>query len=401
MTWTPQDHASNYVVRYGKAGDCSSKSISIFGQSRCKLTRQEHSIEPLNTYEITVQATDTGNCVSLSVFVGKYTHAMHWQRTKFDFPQIGSADFLTVNVTDIKGADLTLHSVVLNMQYYSVSTFLHLYIYIIRYYTGSSYCLYPECTMKASNNHFCSAEHFELAKRKGELQIHCMKILLNILWIIIGVCGLVNLNRASSEYNELASTFSKTWCSEKGRLPVIHHILKIVNPKLKQRFESYLATMPWPYDGVEKYYHGTQVKCNMLQYYEPCSNNSCGVCGISKEGFDPERISNRSWQRFGKGFYFAPNSSKSYDYPRATHSPANLGTNYRCMLVCDIAPGRKYTVYKNDPLITGPPEGYHSIYGKSRWMWFWKSPDLNYDELVVFNTAAIRPHYILFLEDTS
>ena len=131
--------------------------------------------------------------------------------------------------------------------------------------------------------------------------------------------------------------------------------------------------------------------------------NLTGVCGISKRGFDPQWINSTSWQRFGKGFYFARNSSKSYDYPRATQDATDNVTNkYHCMLVCDIAPGCKYILYKNDPSIRGPPKGYHSIYGSSQWLWgLWKSPDMNYDELVVFDIEAIRPHYILFLESNS
>ena len=193
--------------------------------------------------------------------------------------------------------------------------------------------------------------------------------------------------------------FSKSWCSKKGNMPRISHVLEIVNPKLQRRSDNYVSKLSWPYNGVEQYYHGTQIKCDMLEYYEPCSKSNCGVCGISKRGFDPQRINSSSWQRFGKGFYFAPNSSKSYDYPRATHDATD---KYHCILVCDIAPGCKYTLYKNEPSIRGPPDRYHSIYGSSQWLWgLWKSPDMNYDELVVFDSEAIRPHYILFLENNS
>ena len=217
------------------------------------------------------------------------------------------------------------------------------------------------------------------------------------LWLL-GVCGLVNVDSTSEQYAKLKKKFSRAWCSKKGKLPKISHALEIINPKLQQRLDNYVSNLSWPYNGVEQYYHGTQIKCDMLEYYEPCSSSNCGVCGISKKGFDPERINSSSWQRFGKGFYFAPNSSKAYDYPRATHNSTN--TDHHCMLVCDIAPGRKYTLYKNEPSITGPPKGYHSIYGSAKWLWgLWKSPDMNYDELVVFDTDAVRPHYILFLEN--
>ena len=208
------------------------------------------------------------------------------------------------------------------------------------------------------------------------------------------------LDKGNWQYEKLKRKFSKSWCSKKGNVPKISHVVEIINPQLQQRLDQYVAKLSWPYNGVEQYYHGTQIKCDMLQYYEPCSQSNCGVCGISKQGFDPQRINHSSWQRFGKGFYFAPNSSKSYDYPRATHDSTNNETSkYHSMLVCDIAPGAKYTLYKNEPSVSGPPSGYHSIYGSSQWLWgLWKSPDMNYDELVVFDTEAIRPSYILFLE---
>ena len=87
-------------------------------------------------------------------------------------------------------------------------------------------------------------------------------------------------------------------------MPKISHVVEIINPQLQQRLHQYVAKLSWPYNGVEQYYHGTQIKCDMLQYYEPCSQSNCGVCGISKQGFHPQRINRSSWQRFGKGFYF-------------------------------------------------------------------------------------------------
>ena len=222
-----------------------------------------------------------------------------------------------------------------------------------------------------------------------------------ISWFSKGVCGLVKLEKSSREYKTLKSKFDKTWCPKKGRTPEIHHILKIVNPRLEKRLRNYVEGLPWGYRSVKQYYHGTQIRCDMLEYFEPCSNGSCAVCGISKTGFDPARINNRSWQRFGQGFYFAPNSSKAYDYPHATHCLGGSTSEYRCMLVCEVAAGCKYNLFQDDPSIMGPPIGYHSVYGKSKWMWVFRSPDLKYDELTVFDTEAIRPHYILFLEETS
>lgn len=211
----------------------------------------------------------------------------------------------------------------------------------------------------------------------------------------------MKLSDTSQEYRNLTKAFTKNWSSEKGSVPRIHCVLEIVNPSIQNRLEKYAQTLPWLYRAIKQYYHGTQLKCNMLDYLELCTNANCSVCGIAKKGFDPKRISSNSWQRFGKGFYLAPNSSKSYEYPLAGRNQSTFQINqqYRCMLVCDVAPGCKYNLYENNPSLERPPSGYHSVYGKAKWLWFQYSPHLNYDELVVFDTNAIRPHYILFCEN--
>ena len=213
-----------------------------------------------------------------------------------------------------------------------------------------------------------------------------------------GICGLLKLSNTSQEYCDLTKAFKKNWSSNKGSVPEIHCVLEIVNPSIQNRLEEYDQTLSWWYQGIKQYYHGTQLKCNMLDYLELCTNDDCSICGIAKRGFDPKRISSRAWQRFGKGFYLAPNSSKAYEYPLAGRNQSTT-LDYRCVLVCDVAPGCKYYVYENNPSLEGPPRGYHSVYGKAKWLGFQYSPHLNYDELVVFDTNAIRPHYILFCEN--
>ena len=207
----------------------------------------------------------------------------------------------------------------------------------------------------------------------------------------------MQLDAGSKVYRDLRKQFTKTWSKDKGRVPEIHSVLEIVNPSVQGRFDEYRNRLPRRYRSVEKYYHGTQLKCDLLEYLQPCSGTTCGVCGIA--GFDPKRISTEAWKRFGKGFYLAPNSSKSYDYPIAGSHQTGPTLRYRCLIVCDVAPGCKYTLYKNDPSLQRPPSGYHSVYGKAKWLWFKVSSDLNYDELVVFDAAAIRPRYILFCEN--
>ena len=177
---------------------------------------------------------------------------------------------------------------------------------------------------------------------------------------------------------------------------MIMFILEIVNPTLEARFKTYISCLPPGYRNREEYYHGTSFKCSMPRD-DMCSDPACGACGIAKKGFDPARISSQAWQRFGKGFYFAVNSSKAYDYPLSLYrcSPAQQ-PRHRFLLVCEVAPGRKHYVDRDNPLLKGPPPGYNSVYGKAT-----SSPNgLNYDEIVLYETEAIRPHYIIVLQNT-
>ena len=204
----------------------------------------------------------------------------------------------------------------------------------------------------------------------------------------------MSLRAGSRQYERVKSSFRETWCCEKGRLPRICQILEVVNPTLEERLKTYIGNLPPRYTHTEEFYHGTSFECTMPRN-DPCSDSACGACGISKKGFDPDRISSQAWQRFGKGFYFAVNSSKAYDYPISLYR-LKKQPRQRCLLVCEIAPGRKHYVYRDEPSLRGPPRDCHSVYGKAN-----PSPNgLNYEEIVVYETEAVRPRYILILENT-
>ena len=203
--------------------------------------------------------------------------------------------------------------------------------------------------------------------------------------------GIVKLDSQSQEYTNLCEKFRRDWARRKGPCPTIVSIAKIFNPVVSQRFESYRNTLR--IQDIEQHYHGTRLCCDLANSAELCNGPNCGTCGIARKGFDPQKISRSSFQRFGEGFYFAPNSSKAYDYAVGNRFGAAVGIQrnacYSSVLLCDIAPGRKYTLrYRGPPK---PPPGYDSFYGESR-------GELNYDELVVFDHQAIHPCYIIFCQ---
>ena len=204
---------------------------------------------------------------------------------------------------------------------------------------------------------------------------------------------MAELELTTLEFRSLTEKFCKDWSKDKGPCPKIKAILKIINPALYERYQKYRNDLSRSHRGTKQYYHGTQLSCDITEYLELCNSDSCGVCGISRSGFDPNRISTDHWQRFGGGFYLAPNSSKSHDYPLHRRNSSLPSAGMRGLLLCDVAPGKRYSLRHNEPNLQGPPKGYDSVYGKKKLLR--RFGDLNYDEVVIFNPHALFPHYIV------
>ena len=183
----------------------------------------------------------------------------------------------------------------------------------------------------------------------------------------------------SDEFVVVSGKFLHSW--KKGSLPIVHDVIPITNSHLQRRWEKYRKTLR--NQACEEYYHGTRLACNITQPTF-CSNVSCGICRISCSGLDPQCIgTNIHFQRFGRGFYLAPNSSKCHDYIQGAYG-------YRAMLLCDVLPGRKYRTRTNDQSLTAPPPGYDSVYGEAC-----NGSKLNYPEIVVYKPQAVLPRYII------
>jgi serine/threonine protein kinase len=114
------------------------------------------------------------------------------------------------------------------------------------------------------------------------------------------------------------------------------------------------------------------------------------MASIVENGFQKKywKSSAGSWQRFGPGFYFALQASKSHDYPLPQMRALSQGQHRRAMLLCKVAVGREFDTPTNMDKLTGPPPGFHSVHGLATGE---KGAHLNYDELVVYEEAAILP----------
>ena len=191
----------------------------------------------------------------------------------------------------------------------------------------------------------------------------------------------MNIRRASQqELTIIKGKFQQKWASGKGACPAISFVFTVTNQKLTQRWQAYRSKLQK--NGVEEYYHGTKITCNITAVNTLCNDEHCGVCGISRIGLDRRCIQkNISFQRFGHGFYLAPNSSKCHDYTQGRHG-------YRAMILFEVCPGNKYCVKKTDTSFKSPPQGFDSVYGQA-------GVSLNYEELVVYNPDAALPKYII------
>lgn len=165
-----------------------------------------------------------------------------------------------------------------------------------------------------------------------------------------------------------------------GSFPIISAIFYVTNPTLTRQWENYRETLTQKKS--EPHYHGTKLTCDIMSSQSLCSDGNCGICGISSAGMDRNCIGrNIGFQRFGSGYYLAPNSSKCHDYTEGANG-------YRAMLLCDVLTGRKYNRQQNGQNMTGPPPGYDSVYGKV-------GDKLNYPEVVVYKPEAVLPRYII------
>ena len=215
------------------------------------------------------------------------------------------------------------------------------------------------------------------------------------IWIIIGLGFLLNVDEDSEDFELATGLFEERWRSEmNGPCPNVFAILEIINPAVRDKFSNYRDYMEdlwyndyWvrkSYDKVERFFHGTALKCHTLnEYHTPCSNERCSVCRIIQHGFRKECIKVCRVKRFGNAFYFAPNSSKSHQY-------SHTDCDYWAMFLCWVVPGRKYKMKYNEVLMEGPPDGFHSVYGQQS-----DYGHMENDELVLYDPDAISPKYVL------
>lgn len=194
----------------------------------------------------------------------------------------------------------------------------------------------------------------------------------------------MNIKKVPSKvFAKISAQFKVRWAAQKGDCPRVEYVFSITNTSLKKRWDDYREGLQ--IKSVEEQYHGTILSCDIIHTKLLCADPTCGICGISRFGFDPGRIrTNIRFQRLGHCFYLACNSSKCHDYTQSTGGYHD----YRAMLLCEVCPGKKFICTKNNTRLKNPPPGFDSVYGMP-------GGDLNYEEIGLFKSDAILPKYII------
>ncbi len=190
------------------------------------------------------------------------------------------------------------------------------------------------------------------------------------------------MDKASSEFRKISQDFEAKW--SKGTPPSIKYAFCICNNVLHQRFANYHQVLKSRGHclNTEDFYHGTDLACNLAVTQKLCSDGKCSICGITSAGMDSNCIRKHSFQRFGAGFYLAPHSSKCDAYTQTN------AQGHKAMLLCEVLPGEKFLLSDNQQQLKCPPAGSDSVYGVV-------GCQLNYPEIVVYDSRAVLPKYII------
>ncbi|KAJ7819809.1 hypothetical protein B0H13DRAFT_1661185, partial [Mycena leptocephala] len=137
-------------------------------------------------------------------------------------------------------------------------------------------------------------------------------------------------------------------------------------------------------------WHGTSRQCYLGDTGprpKLCGSPTCAICSILKSSFDLAFFGKKTkWGRCA-GFH-GPSSGRSDDLTgHGRPSP------WKAMLLNRVVVGNGIKLIKNNDKLTAPPLGHDSVLAEVA-----ATGDLNYDEVVVYDNAAIRPAYVVMYE---
>lgn len=222
------------------------------------------------------------------------------------------------------------------------------------------------------------------------------------------------LNPQGDKYKSVLNQFNVSWRhppNVKRRPSRVVRICGITTPwKIKEAYVKYKAALEtrgkFSTRGMEagnerRRWHGTISKgCKFLRNDLPdhgdCDDdiNKCLVCSIINTGFRKPKPKTPSNQRFGFGVYLSSTSSKCDDYTGVrVNNLAHAAQERRLLFLCKAAVGRARKLPGPSMNLVNAPQGFDSVIGDPA-----VYRGLRYDELVLYNTTAILPSYVVVYE---
>ncbi|KAG8990897.1 hypothetical protein FRB94_004829 [Tulasnella sp. JGI-2019a] len=285
---------------------------------------------------------------------------------------------------------------------------------------NSGLCAYPGCTRPpfSSRDPYCGQSHDEEDEDDADECILCHN---NPKAEGMHFCGrtcdqratrqaplILRISENDRKFGDIADQFYKSWRhrGDKYPRPDIHQIYKIIQSK--ELMDDYYAYRDFVEDegdftqrglapgNERRRWHGTRRACNIgddPRRTRLCDSDRCGVCGIIRTSFSLSRVGttdrkNNSFERFGKGIYASSTSSKAHDYSKKTQV---VPSQYLSMLLTTVVAGEGFKLMEDDQTLDGPPEGFHCVLGEV-------GDRLNYDEIIVYEEAAIRPAWLVIYD---
>ena len=222
------------------------------------------------------------------------------------------------------------------------------------------------------------------------------------------------LATSDPRYQTRFDQFNNTWAAAKGQVKQVISIFALYpSPNVWGKFEAACSNLQQLRHNanIRTMFHGCPLdvgSCTLFSSGQLCSSSSCAVCNITRNGFDRNRLAtgllslqaagaaavksgSGGFMRFGHGFYFAYNSSKSYDYTVKSEFAHPIFGRVRCMLICRVGLGKVQKLFRDDTTLTQPPPGCDAVVGEVG-----GGGALNYPEAIVYSDDRAVPAYAIF-----
>jgi len=190
------------------------------------------------------------------------------------------------------------------------------------------------------------------------------------------------LGPGDPKFEELKKQYESKWGDGKygsTTMPTIKEIYCVSDPKLEAGHDAYrksIGNVPCKGSGqnpgnTQRRFHRSHLKCDFKGTL--CSDSSCAVCSIMKNGFDMKYCGANAGSRFGAGLYNTSTPSKAYTYGSG-----------KSMFVVSVACGDCHVDTSGQFGNYSLPAGKHC-----------RVADAECDECIVFDNAAMVPRYLM------